>query len=189
MAATPADAERAAHHEAPGADAGLALGPSSESDRRAREHAVLALLAGGGAAESFPEVATEPNTPLDSTLRDRLAPVQKGTGPRGMAVIANIQAPESIDDAGRVIAGMRAAFRACYNRALLSNPDASGVVRVRAQIAASGEVTSAKATQATALPPALTPCLEARVRAARFGPPAETKPVDLGFQVRFFVEE
>jgi hypothetical protein len=181
-------AERAAD-DAPGGDAGVELGPSSAPDGRAREHAVLSLLAGGGGAESLPELATEPNTPLDPSLRDRLAPVQKGTGPRGVALIANVETSESVDNAARVIAGMRAAFRACYNRSLLTNPDADGSVRVRAQIAETGEVSAAKATPASALPPALIPCVEARVRAAQFAPPRDTKPATVAFQVRFYVEE
>lgn len=174
--------------EAPVSDAGVELGPSAETDRRAREHAVLALFAGDG-AESLPEIATEPNTPLDLTLRDRLAPVTVGTGRRGVAVVANIQAPESIPNAARVIAGMRASFRACYNRSLQTDRDAHGAVRVRAQIATSGEVTAAKATPNAPLPPALIPCVEARVRAAQFASIQDTKPAEVAFQVTFYVEE
>ncbi|HEY6560549.1 MAG TPA: AgmX/PglI C-terminal domain-containing protein [Polyangiaceae bacterium] len=184
-----ADAHPPAPEPAASSDAGLDLGPSPHADRRAREHAVLGLFAGGERAESLPELATEPNTPLDHDLRDRLAPVQKGTGRRGVASVGNIQAPESLDNAARVVAGMRASFRACYNRALQTNPVAHGVVRVRAQIAAGGEVTAAKATPSAAFPPLLIPCVEARVRAAQFAPANDAKPSDVSFHVRFEVEE
>ncbi len=181
-------AQAAALDGAPSSDGGVELRPSPEPDRRAREHAVLALLS-EGVAESLPEVASEPNTPLDDGLRERLAPMGPGTAPRGVAVLTNIQAPESIENAARVIAGMRAAFRACYSRSLHSNPVAHGVVRVRAQVAAGGEVTSAKATPNTKLPPALIPCVEGRVRGAQFAATKDAKPAELGFHVNFYVEE
>jgi hypothetical protein len=184
-----ADAHPTAPAPAPSGDAGLDLGPSPHADRRAREHAVLGLLAGGERAESLPELATEPNTPLDHGLRDRLAPVQKGTGRRGVATVGNVQAPESIENAARVVAGMRAAFRACYNRALQTDPDAHGALRIRARIAAGGEVTEAKATPSAAFPPLLIPCVEARVRAAQFAPAQDAKPSELSFQIRFEVDE
>ena len=182
------DAGAAALAKTPAGDASAELGPSAEADRRAREHAVLALFSGAG-AESLPEVATEPSTPLDLGLRDRLAPVMAGTGRRGVALVANVQTPASIANAARVIAGMRAAFRACYNRSLQTDPGAHGAVRVRAQVAASGEVTAAKATPNAPLPPALIPCVEARVRAAQFAPNSDAKPAEVGFQVTFYVEE
>lgn len=184
-----ADAHTSTLDPAPSSDAGLDLGPSPHADRRAREHAVLGLFAGGGRAESLPELATEPNTPLDHDLRDRLAPVQKGTGRRGVAQIVNVQAPESLANAARVVAGMRAAFRSCYNRSLQTNPVAHGVVRVRTQIAAGGEVTAAQATPSAAFPSLLIPCVEARVRAAQFEPAKDAKPSEVSFQVRFEVEE
>lgn len=186
--AAASDAGSAAATAAHASDAGSDLAPSPQPDRRAREHAVLGLLAGGG-AQSLPEVATEPNTPLDLALRDRLAPVQKGTGPRGVALIANVEAPDALENAARVIAGMRAAFRACYNRSLLIAPDTQGTVRVRAQVAAAGEVTAAKATPSAPLPPALIACVEGRVRAAQFAATEGTQPADVSFHVRFEVQE
>src|SRR4029453_1679392 len=55
----------------------------------------------------------------------------KVAGPKGNASVGGAAVSGgTISDASRVVAGMRAGFRACYNRALQENPDAQGSIRL-----------------------------------------------------------
>ncbi|HMJ14690.1 MAG TPA: AgmX/PglI C-terminal domain-containing protein, partial [Polyangiaceae bacterium] len=128
------------------------------------------------------------NEALDQSLRNRLAPVEEIPSLRGMAQIGAVETPESIVSAARVVAGMRASFRACYNRALTQNPEVTGSVKVSASIEPGGSVTTAKATPKGALPAALVACVEARVRAAQFEPASDSKPARVAFTVQFTSE-
>lgn len=77
----------------------------------------------------------------------------------------------SVSNADRVVAGMRAGFRACYTRGLSSNPDIAGTVRVVAKIGPNGEVLSASSSASGNLPPDVVSCVARRVQGASFAPP------------------
>jgi len=88
---------------------------------------------------------------------------------------ANIASPSTIggavSDAARVVAGMRAGFRACYQRGLNDHPDASGSIRLTIRVGAGGEVTGVTASPSGNLPAAVVSCVQARVQASQFASP------------------
>jgi hypothetical protein len=165
-----------------GASSVVELGPARGVAREAREQAVFELLSGEQRAESLAELASEPGESLDLELRDRLAPVEP-TGPQGTVQVGAVTAPDTVENAARVAAGMRAAFRSCYRRALITTPDLAAIVRVAAEVDATGAVTSAKATPNAPLPASLIACMEARVRAALFFRSSRAEPVAVSFPV------
>jgi hypothetical protein len=162
--------------------------PSPEPEREARERAIFALLSGEHAAEALPEVATAPGEALDRNLRERLAPVTS-TVRRGAASIGDVVATTPVGNSARVVAGMRAGFRACYNRTLQAIPDAKGVVDFTVSVAADGAVSAVRAQPRSKFPADALNCLTARARAAQFDPPAQGKPSQLKFAVTFSLPE
>ena len=136
----------------------LELGPSLAAARAAREDAVAALLRGEARADALPELATEPGAVLDPGLRNRLAPVTEQQA-RGAASIGHVDAPESVENAARVVAGMRARFRNCYLRELEAKPGISSTVRVTLTVGEEGAVTALAATPTGALPRSLLDCI------------------------------
>jgi hypothetical protein len=95
----------------------------------------------------------------------------KVQGPKGNANASAQVSGGQVGNASRVVAGMRAGFRACYNQGLASNPDMSGGVHVTAQIGPNGEVRSASASPNGSISGAVASCIAARVRSAQFDPP------------------
>jgi hypothetical protein len=93
-------------------------------------------------------------------------------GPKGNA---NVNPPElhggQVSNADRVVAGMRAGFRACYNKGLASNPDLQGSVRITAKIGPNGEVASATPSGGAGLGDEVVNCVVRRVQSATFAPP------------------
>jgi hypothetical protein len=84
--------------------------------------------------------------------------------------------PRSASNAARVVAGMRAGFRACYNAALADLPSLTGCVRLAIVIGPDGNVQRVKATSG-GLPYSLVSCVEARASRAFFDPPAGGRAV------------
>ena len=74
-------------------------------------------------------------------------------------------------NADRVVAGMRAGFRACYNRGLASNPDLQGQVKIVAKVGPNGEVLSATPQGGGGLGAEVVECVVRRVKSASFAPP------------------
>jgi Ca-activated chloride channel family protein len=96
----------------------------------------------------------------------------KVTGPKGSAAIGSVALTGgSIGNAARVVAGMRAGFRNCYQRGLVENPDAEGRVQLAVRVGAGGEVAGVTPTSSGELPASVLSCVVARVRAAQFDPP------------------
>lgn len=173
LSATPlpsaAPSVRAAHGTAAGGTAGTAPVPSANGgDETPAEAARLASIYG----------APSPGYAV------------KQTGPRGNATIGPIVSEGSAPpDAERVVRGMRAGFRACYNLALSKTPSAAtklqGSVRLKIHVAAAGHVTDVNlvAENPDLLP--VTSCMKGRIRAARFeaagGPSIVT--TDIAFTV------
>ncbi|MEI9947757.1 MAG: VIT domain-containing protein [Pseudomonadota bacterium] len=96
----------------------------------------------------------------------------KVTGPKGNVSVggANVTGG-SIGNAARVVAGMRAGFRNCYQRGLAENPDAAGSIRLSVRVAAGGEVEEVIPSPSGSLAASVIACVVARARAAQFDPP------------------
>jgi hypothetical protein len=93
-------------------------------------------------------------------------------GPSGNASVGGASvAGGAVSNADRVVAGMRAGFRACYNRGLASNPDLQGQVKIVAKVGPNGEVLSATPQGGGGLGPEVVECVVRRVKSASFAPP------------------
>lgn len=92
-------------------------------------------------------------------------------GPKGSAEVGGPGiAGGQVSNASRVVAGMRAGFRNCYNRELASNPDAQGSIRLTIRVGPGGEVQGVSAAPSGNLGSAVG-CVQARAAAAQFAPP------------------
>jgi len=95
----------------------------------------------------------------------------KVTGPKGNANVGGAAVSGgTVGNASRVVAGMRAGFRACYQRALAENPDAAGNITLTIRVGAGGEVTGVSGSSGS-LPPSVVACVKARAQAAQFDAP------------------
>jgi outer membrane biosynthesis protein TonB len=93
-------------------------------------------------------------------------------GPKGSADIGDASvAGGTVSDAQRVVATMRAGFRACYRRGQDENPDIEGKIALSIQVGPTGQVTSVTATKTGNLPQSVLDCVKARANAANFAPP------------------
>jgi len=93
-------------------------------------------------------------------------------GPRGNANTGPTSNSGGIvSNAARVVAGMRAGFRNCYNRALAQNPDAEGRIGLSIRVGPGGEVQGVSAAPSGNLPDSVVSCVKARAQAAQFDPP------------------
>lgn len=93
-------------------------------------------------------------------------------GPRGNAAVGDATvAGGAVSDASRVVAQMRAGFRACYNRGLADNPDIEGKIALTIRVGPTGQVASVTAATTGSIPPAVLECVKARANAASFSPP------------------
>src|SRR5205085_824902 len=98
---------------------------------------------------------------------------QQVTGPRGDATVGSAAVSGGqVSNAARVIAGMRAGLRNCFQRGLNENPDAQGQIRLLINVGPAGQVTSATAIPNGNLPQSVTACVQARARNAQFDPPS-----------------
>lgn len=94
------------------------------------------------------------------------------SGPKGNASVggANVSGG-SVSNAARTVAGMRAGFRACYQRGLSENPDASGSIGLTIRVGPGGEVISVSAKPSGTIPASVVACVQARAKSAQFSPP------------------
>ncbi|HEX4477048.1 MAG TPA: AgmX/PglI C-terminal domain-containing protein [Polyangiaceae bacterium] len=105
-------------------------------------------------------------------------------GGNGTGAVATVQGPKGnastgaatnsggiVSNAARVVAGMRAGFRNCYNRALAQNPDAEGKIGLSIRVGPGGEVQGVGASPSGNLPDSVVSCVKARAQAAQFDPP------------------
>jgi hypothetical protein len=95
----------------------------------------------------------------------------KVSGPKGNANVggANVSGG-AVANASRVVAGMKAGFRNCFNRELASNPDAQGTIRLTIKVGPGGEVQNVTAAPSGSLGSAVE-CVKGRARSAQFDPP------------------
>jgi hypothetical protein len=96
----------------------------------------------------------------------------KVEGPKGNASTGSVSnSGGTVSNASRVVAGMRAGFRACYQRGLGENPDAAGSIRLTIRVGAGGEVAGVSASPSGSLPASVVSCVQARAQAAQFDAP------------------
>jgi hypothetical protein len=96
----------------------------------------------------------------------------KVEGPKGNASVGGAAVSGgTVSNAARVVAGMRAGFRACYQRGLNENPDANGSIRLTIKVGPGGEVAGVTASPSGSLPASVVSCVQARAQAAQFDPP------------------
>jgi hypothetical protein len=95
-------------------------------------------------------------------------------GPKGDAQIGGTSATVPVNNAERVVAGLRAKFRSCYNTGLQSDPTMQGSVTISAKIAPNGEVSSADIASNNGLSSTVASCIARAVRNANFDAPGGT---------------
>lgn len=92
-------------------------------------------------------------------------------GPSSVTTLPLITTGGVVSNAASVVAGMRAGFRACYQRGLAENPDASGSIKLTIRVGPGGEVLGVNASASGNLPAGVIGCVQARARAAQFDAP------------------
>lgn len=103
---------------------------------------------------------------------NRKGEAQKVSGPKGNANVGGAAVSGGdVANASRVVAGMRAGFRNCFNRELAQNPDAQGKVDLSIKVGPGGEVQNVTAVASGSLGSAVE-CVKARARSAQFDPPS-----------------
>jgi hypothetical protein len=149
-----------------------------------------------GALDSVAASAAGVGSGYGPELRSAGAPIRPGTfrdfrgvgtstrGPGGPGTVARTDGPSPVttisppstsgglvSNAARVVAGMRAGFRACYQRGLAVDPDASGSIRLTIRVGPGGEVSGVTASPSGNLPATVVSCVQARAQAAQFDAP------------------
>ncbi len=143
-----------------------------------------------GRAAQLEVVATDPGEPLSRSLRQSLlehvvGPETQGslsTGARVKVGTPTVTGGEVVNTR-RVVAGMRAGFRNCYQRVLAEAPHYAGRLDVRLALDASGAVEAAKVTSSPQKNAAMVTCVEARSKAGQFDPPSGNRPATVVFEV------
>ena len=88
---------------------------------------------------------------------------------KGTATISNVWVSgAAVSNAARVVAGMRAGFRQCYNRSLQQNPKSQGHIRLTIEVHPDGAVQSVTSMPMGILSEGSVACVTARARAAQF---------------------
>jgi hypothetical protein len=93
-------------------------------------------------------------------------------GPVGRVMVGAAEVSGgSVPNADRVVAGMRAGFRSCYSRSLVTRPDQRGSLRIVVRLNEHGGVTQAIPEGGRGLAQETIDCMLRRVQAASFNPP------------------
>jgi hypothetical protein len=90
----------------------------------------------------------------------------------------------NIDNAARVIAGLRAGLRDCYSRETSAGV---GAIRFRLSVSSTGSVSNVSVASTGELSSGLVACTTARIRAAKFDPP-DTGAATVQFPVTFTIQ-
>lgn len=110
------------------------------------------------------------------------ASAQRAGAPDGGAEVAG----GDIATAAQVLAGLRGAFRDCYQRALARDRSAKGAMRVRIVVDATGQVTGTwNELPPTLSDPEMLRCVHATLRSARFAPPEGGRGATVILPLRF----
>jgi hypothetical protein len=134
----------------------------------------LNLGPGGGGGKLMPGQTGGGLSAIGNTTASTASSAGAATtvkGPTGNVSASASVSGGAVNNASKVVAGMRAGFRACYNRGLAANPEMSGSVRVTARIGPNGEVQSANASPSGSISGDVASCIASRVRSAQFDPP------------------
>jgi hypothetical protein len=108
----------------------------------------------------------------DESARGSGAAASRVAAARGAAMVGAADVSGGrVSDAARVVAGMRAGFRACYNRGLVNTPDMHGALRLKLRVGPTGEVLDTKVEGARGLSQEVVACVKARAGAAMFSAP------------------
>lgn len=92
-------------------------------------------------------------------------------GPKGDAQLGGTSATVPVNNADRVIAGLRGRFKACYQQGLASDPSMSGKVVMSTKIGPNGEVASVSPASNSGLSEGVVSCIARAIRNAQFDPP------------------
>jgi TonB family protein len=76
-----------------------------------------------------------------------------------------------VNNADRVIAGLRGRFRSCYQQGLNTDPNMEGKVVISAKIGPNGEVENASVASNQGLSSSVASCIQRAVRNAQFDAP------------------
>jgi hypothetical protein len=88
----------------------------------------------------------------------------------------------TVANAKRVVAGMGAGFRNCYQRGLAENENMAGVLRLSLAVGPQGVVIDADVKQkGQAISAAVKDCIAARAQAAQFDPPEGASSAQIEF--------
>ena len=100
------------------------------------------------------------------------------SGPKGNAQVGGaVVSGGTVGNAARVVAGMRAGFRNCYQRGLALDPGAQGSLRITIKVGPGGEVSNVTPGAPTGnLPAVVVACVVSRARAAQFDAPESGAP-------------
>ncbi|HWA73803.1 MAG TPA: AgmX/PglI C-terminal domain-containing protein [Polyangiaceae bacterium] len=144
----------------------------------------VAASAAGVGSGSGPQLGSNGPPIRPGTFKDLREFGTSTRGPEGPGRVASVQGPNVIanvappstsgglvSNAAKVVAGMRAGFRACYQRGLAADPDASGSIRLTIRVGAGGEVSGVTASPAGNLPGTVVSCVQARAQVAQFDAP------------------
>lgn len=113
----------------------------------------------------------------DGTKRsgpDSAGPAREMRGPSLDTRVEPTRASMPVSDADRVVAGLKPAFRRCYQLGLDQDSSQSGRVVVSAKIAPTGEVASADIASIQGLSANVGACIARAVRGAQFSAPGGT---------------
>jgi hypothetical protein len=147
----------------------------AEASRQSATDSVRAIAANIDDAKApgsqAADPSTEPSKPPSDTKKVTSA-TSSGAKP-GLA-------PAAI---AKVVKGNQSRIRACYDRALLSNPDAAGRIDVKLEIARTGKVSSAKAGDESTLAASLNACVLKVFKAMKF--PSSKSSTKVSYPVVF----
>lgn len=140
----------AAMPDEPAEEPAIEAGPAVTATREEREQAVLDLLGGATPAARYTRVDKDEGKRWNRALRDTIAP----RVPMGGVAKVRMEAPTVTaglerDIVRRVVRAHVNEIRHCYNQGLLRNSSLAGTVTIAYEIAATGEVATAKLESST----------------------------------------
>ncbi len=92
-------------------------------------------------------------------------------GPVGDAQIGRAEMSVPVSGAERVVAGLRAKFKRCYDKGLQGDPSMAGSVTIVTKVAPNGEVSAADAQSTSGLSGEVVSCIQKVVKGAQFDAP------------------
>ena len=150
------------------ADAGRKLTKAEELALQADQMQLAILGSGGGrpaTSSARPDIP-----PVDLSGASATTP-PKPVGPKAEVHVGGVTATVPVANVDRVVAGLRARFRQCYQRGLDSDPSMSGKLVVVAKIGPNGEVSSAAMTSNSGLSEATVACVVRVLKPVQFDAP------------------